>query len=280
MLKKGDKVQTQCYKHDEKVHKSWEEDRCRHVNTWEINLSKKLISSHNYNESGNKEKLLEYLSSGSNVGLVSDRGTPIISDPGYILVKEAIKNNFNVVCLPGATAFVPGLVTSGLDNNHFTFYGFLNSKESKRKTTAIAILMFVKMGFKFFGKKNAIVKDGTFDVGTNQGTCDLLYPFLEGCLRYVKDGALEEWERGDGNEGMLTMNRGIQAVIRVINFKRVDLPTLGIPSTIAKRRLPVIPLLSYLSILSFKSSFIAGSILDSPSPVRQSTKMQEELSEL
>lgn len=68
-----------------------------------------------------------------------------------------------------------------------------------------------------FGKKNVIVKDGTFDVGTNQGTCDLLYPFLEGCLRYVKDGALEEWERGDGNEGMLTMNRGIQAVIRVIN---------------------------------------------------------------
>ena len=68
-----------------------------------------------------------------------------------------------------------------------------------------------------FGKKNIIVKDGTFDVGTNQGTCDLLYPFLEACLRYLKNATVEEWERGDSNDGMLTINRGIQAVIRVIN---------------------------------------------------------------
>lgn len=68
-----------------------------------------------------------------------------------------------------------------------------------------------------FGKKNAIVKDGTFDVGSNEGTCDLLYKFLEECLRYVKNETIEEWERGDSNDGMLTMNRGIQAVIRVIN---------------------------------------------------------------
>lgn len=68
-----------------------------------------------------------------------------------------------------------------------------------------------------FGKKNIILKDGTFDVGTNQGTCDLLYPFLEACLRYVKNNASVEWELGDTNDGILTMNRGIQAVIRVIN---------------------------------------------------------------
>lgn len=68
-----------------------------------------------------------------------------------------------------------------------------------------------------FGKKNAIVKDGTFDIGNNQGTCDLLYPFLEACLRYVKEATEDEWERGDRNDGMLTINRGIQAVIRVIN---------------------------------------------------------------
>ncbi|MBP2633207.1 MAG: hypothetical protein H6Q70_3835 [Firmicutes bacterium] len=68
-----------------------------------------------------------------------------------------------------------------------------------------------------FGKKNSIEQDGTFDVGTNQETCDVLYPFLESCLRYIKDSASGEWERGDSNDGMLTMNRGIQAVIRVIN---------------------------------------------------------------
>lgn len=68
-----------------------------------------------------------------------------------------------------------------------------------------------------FGKKNCIIKDGTFDVGNNQDTCELLYPFLEGCLRYVKNEVPEEWERGDNNYGVLTMNRGIQAIIRVIN---------------------------------------------------------------
>ena len=68
-----------------------------------------------------------------------------------------------------------------------------------------------------FGKKNTIARDGTFDIGNNQDTCDLLYPFLEACLRYVKDGANSEWERGDSSDGMLTMNRGIQAVIRVIS---------------------------------------------------------------
>lgn len=68
-----------------------------------------------------------------------------------------------------------------------------------------------------FGKKNSITIDGTFDVGTNQDTSDLLYPFLESCLRYLKESAEEEWERGDSRDGMLTMNRGIQAVIRVIN---------------------------------------------------------------
>lgn len=68
-----------------------------------------------------------------------------------------------------------------------------------------------------FGKKNCIIKDGTFDRGTNQETCDILYPFLEECLRYVKTMSPEEWERGDNDDGMLTINRGIQAVIRVIN---------------------------------------------------------------
>ena len=98
-----------------------------------LDISKKLISSHNYNESGNKEKLLEYLSSGSNVGLVSDRGTPIISDPGYELAKFAIEEGYNVVSLPGATALIPALTSSGISPMPFYYYGFLNSKDSARK---------------------------------------------------------------------------------------------------------------------------------------------------
>lgn len=96
-------------------------------------IKKKLISSHNYNESKNETKILSYLKDGFDVGIVTDRGTPIISDPGYELVKIAIQNGYNVVALPGATALVPALITSGLNPSPFLFYGFLNSKASKQE---------------------------------------------------------------------------------------------------------------------------------------------------
>lgn len=96
-------------------------------------INKKLISSHNFNESKNTNKLLEYLNSGFNVGLVSDRGTPIISDPGYELAKCAIDNGFNVISLPGATALIPALTSSGISPMPFYYYGFLNNKDSSRK---------------------------------------------------------------------------------------------------------------------------------------------------
>lgn len=95
-------------------------------------INKKLISSHKYNESNNKQKLLEYLSNGSNVGLVSDRGTPIISDPGYELAHFAIEQGYNVVSLPGATALIPALTSSGITPMPFYYHGFLNSKDSVR----------------------------------------------------------------------------------------------------------------------------------------------------
>lgn len=98
-----------------------------------LDIKKKLISSHKFNEDKNDNKLLEYLENGQNVGIVTDRGTPIISDPGYELVKIAIENNYNVVSLPGPTAFVPALTSSGISPQPFTFYGFLNNKSSKRK---------------------------------------------------------------------------------------------------------------------------------------------------
>lgn len=97
-----------------------------------LDIKKKLISSFNYNEENNKNKLLEYLSNGYNVGLVSDRGTPVISDPGYELASCAIENGYNVVGLPGPTALIPALITSGIKPMPFLFYGFLNSKKTKR----------------------------------------------------------------------------------------------------------------------------------------------------
>ena len=71
--------------------------------------------------------------------------------------------------------------------------------------------------FTIFDKRNLILQDGTFDLGDNQKTCDQLYPFLEDCLKYIKKYASSEWDKGDSDNGLLTMNRGIQAVIRVID---------------------------------------------------------------
>lgn len=98
-----------------------------------FNIQKKCIASHDHNEATNKEKLLSYLEAGNNVGLVSDRGTPVISDPGEVLARTAISAGYNVVGLPGATALIPALITSGIETNHFMFYGFLDHKEGKRK---------------------------------------------------------------------------------------------------------------------------------------------------
>lgn len=97
------------------------------------NIKKRLISCHEFNEDKVRNFVVDELKNGLNIGLVTDQGTPIISDPGYIVAKEVIKAGFNVISLPGATAFVPALTTSGIDPSPFMFYGFLNSKESKKK---------------------------------------------------------------------------------------------------------------------------------------------------
>lgn len=99
-----------------------------------LGINKKLIALHEHNEDMAKEKVLEYLKNGNNIALVTDRGTPIISDPGYKTVKYITDNNYNVVSLPGPTAFVPALITSGLAPQPFLFYGFLDSKDSLKRS--------------------------------------------------------------------------------------------------------------------------------------------------
>lgn len=98
-----------------------------------LNITKKMYANHEHNELDNKEKLLTLLKEGNNVGLVSDRGTPVISDPGYELARLTIEAGYNVVGLPGANALIPALIMSGISPKPFMFYGFLNSKCSKRK---------------------------------------------------------------------------------------------------------------------------------------------------
>ena len=103
------------------------------------NIKKKLVSCHEFNEEKIKSNVVDELRSGKNIGLVTDQGTPIISDPGYIITREVINNGLNVISLPGATAFVPALTSSGISPSPFIFYGFLNSKDSKQKSELVAL---------------------------------------------------------------------------------------------------------------------------------------------
>ena len=95
-------------------------------------IHKKLVSCHEFNESKMIDYVLSKLKAGMNLGLVTDQGTPIISDPGYIVSRGVIEAGFNVISLPGATAFVPALTSSGVEPSPFLFYGFLNAKSSKQ----------------------------------------------------------------------------------------------------------------------------------------------------
>lgn len=95
-------------------------------------IDQQLISLHEHNELKRNEEVLEHLKNGLNVGLVSDAGMPLLSDPGFILVQEVMKAGFNVIALPGANALLPGLLMSGIKTLPFIFLGFLDTKTNKR----------------------------------------------------------------------------------------------------------------------------------------------------
>lgn len=97
-----------------------------------FSIFKIVRSCHKFSEEKNKSEIIGLLRNGYDVAYMSDRGTPLISDPGQIIVREAIKYDFNVVALPGPSALLPALNMSGIDNSKFLFYGFLNSKSVKR----------------------------------------------------------------------------------------------------------------------------------------------------
>ena len=97
-----------------------------------FDIRNQLMSHHKFNEHGTSAGIVGRLLAGENVALISDAGTPGISDPGFFLVREAVKAGIEVQCLPGATAFVPALVASGLPCDRFAFEGFLPQKKGRQ----------------------------------------------------------------------------------------------------------------------------------------------------
>ncbi len=97
------------------------------------NIKTRMLSYHMHNEHKITKDVIENLNKGVAIALISDAGTPGISDPGFLLIRSCIENNIQVECLPGATAFVPALVQSGIPTDRFLFEGFLPHKKGRTK---------------------------------------------------------------------------------------------------------------------------------------------------
>ena len=98
-----------------------------------LEIDKKLTPHHKFNEHKTINSLVSRLLQGAQIAMISDAGTPAISDPGFLLVRACVENNIEVECLPGATALIPALAVSGLPTEKFVFEGFLPQKKGRQK---------------------------------------------------------------------------------------------------------------------------------------------------
>lgn len=119
-------------------------------------IEKKVFAHHQHNEHKAVQEIIRFLKEGQQIALISDAGTPAISDPGFLLVREAIKEGLMVQCLPGATAFVPALVNSGLPNDRFVFEGFLPVKKGRQ--TRLKALSSEKRTMIFYESPHRLLK--------------------------------------------------------------------------------------------------------------------------
>jgi len=119
-------------------------------------IEKKVFAHHQHNEHKAVAEIIRFLKEGQQIALISDAGTPAISDPGFLLVREAIKEGVTVQCLPGATAFVPALVNSGLPNDRFCFEGFLPVKKGRQ--TRLKLLAEEKRTMIFYESPHRVLK--------------------------------------------------------------------------------------------------------------------------
>lgn len=136
-------------------------------------LKKNLVSLREHNEKGMSQKIIEEIKNGKQVVYVSDAGYPCISDPGAILAKECLNSDINVSTISGSSAFINALVASGLNSDHFYFYGFLSSKDSEAKKELETLKSFtstllfyesphriertIKLLYEYFGEREAVI---------------------------------------------------------------------------------------------------------------------------
>lgn len=145
-----------------------------------------MMSHHKFNEHKTVEGIVSRILAGQTVALVSDAGTPAISDPGFLVVRECVRNGIEVLCLPGATAFVPALVSSGLPNDRFCFEGFLPQKKGRQ--TRLQSLQEEKRTMIFYESPYRLVKTLTqfaeyYGADRQVAVCREISKIHEECVR-------------------------------------------------------------------------------------------------
>ena len=154
-------------------------------------ITNKMQSHHKFNEHKTVEQIAARIRGGENIALVSDAGTPAISDPGFLLVRECVRQGVEVECLPGATAFVPALVASGLPNEKFCFEGFLPQKKGRQ--TRLMELASESRTMVFYESPHRVAKTlaqfmETFGAERQVAVCREISKIHEECVR----GTLQE----------------------------------------------------------------------------------------
>lgn len=160
-------------------------------------IDKPLKSFHTHNEHARVDSILQVLQSGSKVALISDAGTPGISDPGYLMVRAALDHAIPVISLPGATAFVPALVSSGLPSDRFHFEGFLPHKKGRQ--TRLKYLCTLPNTFLLYESPHRIKK-------CLSQLIELCGPDREACLARELTKIHEEFIRGTLEEILTTLD--------------------------------------------------------------------------
>ncbi|MGL5938282.1 MAG: 16S rRNA (cytidine(1402)-2'-O)-methyltransferase [Phocaeicola sp.] len=161
-------------------------------------IKNSMHSHHKFNEHKTVEGIVARIQAGESVALISDAGTPAISDPGFLVVRECIRNGIDVECLPGATAFVPALVASGLPNERFCFEGFLPQK--KGRMTKLLSLQQESRTMIFYESPHRLLKTLTqfgeyFGLERPVAVCREISKLHEECVRGKVSDAIDHFTK-------------------------------------------------------------------------------------
>ncbi len=170
-----------------------------------------MISHHKFNEHKTVEGIVNRILAGETVALISDAGTPAISDPGFLVVRECVRNGIEVQCLPGATAFVPALVSSGLPNDRFCFEGFLPQK--KGRMTRLLTLQSEVRTMIFYESPYRLVKTLTqfseyFGAEREVAVCREISKLHEECVRGTLSEVIEHFKANEPRGEIVVILKG------------------------------------------------------------------------